>query len=155
MYIYVFAFMHNFLPACLSRLHGLSMKNSSNNQSSLKYLVSTCLKKKIKTYEITFPHHFISLVFALHAAAFYFYPQHLSVLSRKASLHRRLLSRNSMQFLLRAELHQVLSMFETSAILRRQNRRWFTRSILELQLRARQKLHQVARQNRSVKGPYA
>ena len=61
-------------------------------------------------------------------------------------LHRRFLSRNSMQFLSRSELHEVSNMFETSAISRRQNRRWFTRVMLKLQFRARQKLHRVARQ---------
>ena len=63
----------------------------------------------------------------------------------KPRLHQRVLSRNSTQFLSRFELHQVLNRFQTSAISRRQNRRWFTRAILKLQLGARQKLHRVAR----------
>ena len=58
----------------------------------------------------------------------------------KPRLHRRFLSRNSMQFLSRSELHQVSNMFETSPISQRQNRRRFTRVILKLRLRVRQKL---------------
>ena len=49
-----------------------------------------------------------------------------------------------------SELHQVSNTFETSAMSRRRNRRRFTRAILNLQLRARQKLHRVARQKSPV-----
>ena len=57
---------------------------------------------------------------------------------------RRFLSRNSMQFLSRSELHRVSDIFETSAISRRQNRRRVTRAIFKLRLRAQQKLYRDA-----------
>ena len=49
-----------------------------------------------------------------------------------------------------SELHQVSNTFETSAMSRRQNRRRFTRAILNVQLRAQQKLHGVTRQKSPV-----
>ena len=68
----------------------------------------------------------------------------------KPCLHRPFLSRNSMQFSSQPELCTISNMSETSTILRQLNCRWFTRAILELQLKACQELYWVTQQRSPV-----